>query len=129
MIDRSSIRPALALVANADSAATEKLAGRLQADHFQQLLRAALALGGYLSFSGILTFPKSQEIRDIARDTPRERLLVETDSPYLAPVPFRGKRNEPGHVGHTARVLGELHGLDPAGIAEERTRARLWPRN
>ncbi len=82
------------------------------------LAEAALELGGYLSFSGILTFPKSQEIRDIARDTPADRLLVETDSPYLAPVPFRGKRNEPGLVAHTARVLGEIHGLDPAGIAD-----------
>ncbi len=82
------------------------------------LAEAALELGGYLSFSGILTFPKSQEIRDIARDTPADRLLVETDSPYLAPVPFRGKRNEPGLVAHTARMLGEIHGLDPTGIAD-----------
>ncbi len=82
------------------------------------LCEAALELGGYISFSGILTFPKSQEIRDIARDVPSDRLLVETDSPYLAPVPFRGKRNEPGLVAHTARVLGEIHGLDPAGIAD-----------
>jgi TatD DNase family protein len=82
------------------------------------LAEAALALGGYVSFSGILTFPKSQDIRDIARDVPRERLLVETDAPYLAPVPFRGKRNEPGFVGHTARVLGEIHGLGPDDIAE-----------
>ncbi len=81
------------------------------------LAEAALALGGYISFSGILTFPKSQEIRDIARDVPRERLLVETDAPYLAPVPFRGKRNEPGHVAHTARVLGEVHGMGPDEIA------------
>jgi len=81
------------------------------------LAEAALALGGYISFSGILTFPKSQEIRDIARDVPKERLLVETDAPYLAPVPFRGKRNEPGYVAHTARVLGEVHGMGAAEIA------------
>lgn len=81
------------------------------------LAEAALALGGYISFSGILTFPKSQEIRDIARDVPKERLLVETDAPYLAPVPFRGKRNEPGYVAHTARVLGEVHGMGPDEIA------------
>jgi TatD DNase family protein len=94
------------------------------------LCEAALGLGGYVSFSGILTFPKSQEIRDIARDVPRERLLVETDSPYLAPVPFRGKRNEPGYVGHTARVLGEIHGLDPEGIAALTTAnfRRLFPK-
>src|ERR1019366_1210731 len=69
------------------------------------LAEAALKLGGYVSFSGILTFPKSQEIRDIARDVPMDRLLVETDAPYLAPVPYRGKRNEPAYVAHTARVL------------------------
>jgi TatD DNase family protein len=81
------------------------------------LAEAALAMGGYVSFSGILTFPKSLELREIARDVPRDRLLVETDSPYLAPVPFRGKRNEPAYTAHTARVLGEVHGLDEAGIA------------
>ncbi len=81
------------------------------------LAEAALALGGYVSFSGILTFPKSQELRDIARDVPKDRLLVETDAPYLAPVPFRGKRNEPGYVAHTARVLGEVHGLGAEEIA------------
>jgi TatD DNase family protein len=81
------------------------------------LAEAALALGGYVSFSGILTFPKSQELRDIARDVPKDRLLVETDAPYLAPVPFRGKRNEPGYVAHTARVLGEVHGMGADAIA------------
>ena len=59
-------------------------------------------MGGYVSFSGMLTFPRSNELREIARDVPAERVLVETDAPYLAPVPFRGKRNEPGHVVHTA---------------------------
>ena len=94
------------------------------------LCEAALGLGGYVSFSGILTFPKSQEIREIARDVPRDRLLVETDAPYLAPVPFRGRRNEPGMVAHTARMLGEIHGLDPAGIAALTTAnfRRLFPK-
>jgi TatD DNase family protein len=82
------------------------------------LAEAAVKLGGYLSFSGILTFPKSQENRDIARDMPAERLLVETDSPYLAPVPFRGKRNEPAHVAKTAAVLAEVRGLAPAALAD-----------
>ena len=82
------------------------------------LAECALELGGYISLSGILTFPKSQEIRDIARDVPKERLLVETDSPYLAPVPFRGKRNEPGYVAHTARVLAGIHGMSEAEMAE-----------
>ncbi|MCW3473814.1 TatD family hydrolase [Limobrevibacterium gyesilva] len=82
------------------------------------LAEAALAMGGYVSFSGILTFPKSQEIRDIARDIPRDRLLVETDSPYLAPVPYRGKRNEPAWVAHTATVLAQVHGMEPAAMAD-----------
>lgn len=84
----------------------------------RQLAEKAVEMGGYLSFSGILTFPKSQDLRDIARDMPHDRLLVETDAPYLAPVPFRGKRNEPGWVAHTAKLLGEIHGLTPTGIAD-----------
>jgi TatD DNase family protein len=84
----------------------------------RQLAEDAITLGGYVSFSGILTFPKSQEIRDIARDVPAERLLVETDAPYLAPVPFRGKRNEPAWVAHTAGVLAEVRGVTPAALAE-----------
>ncbi len=75
------------------------------------LAEDALKLGGYVSFSGILTFPKSGALRDIARDIPADRLLVETDAPYLAPVPFRGKRNESSHVVETARVLAELRGM------------------
>lgn len=81
------------------------------------LAEAALALGGFVSFSGILTFPKSQEIRDIARDVPMNRLLVETDSPYLAPVPYRGKRNEPAWVAHTASVLAEVKAISAAEMA------------
>ena len=84
----------------------------------RQLAEDAVEMGGYLSFSGILTFPKSQEIRDIARDMPRDRLLVETDSPYLPPTPYRGKRNEPSYVPHTARVLAEVHGMAPDAMAE-----------
>lgn len=82
------------------------------------LADAALELGGSLSFSGILTFPKSQDIRDIARDAPADRILVETDAPYLAPVPNRGKRNEPAFVADTARVLAEVRGLSPEALAE-----------
>jgi TatD DNase family protein len=82
------------------------------------LAEAALALGGFISFSGILTFPRSSELREIARDIPPDRLLVETDSPYLAPVPFRGKRNEPGYVGHTAKVLAGVRGMTPEALAE-----------
>ena len=82
------------------------------------LAEAAIEMGGYFSFSGILTFPKSTENRDIARDIPADRLLVETDSPYLAPVPFRGKRNEPSYVAKTAAVLAEVRGLEPVALAD-----------
>ncbi|HEX7390462.1 MAG TPA: TatD family hydrolase, partial [Acidiphilium sp.] len=84
----------------------------------RRLAERALALGGYVSFSGILTFPKSTELREIARDIPADRLLVETDSPYLAPVPHRGKRNEPAHTVHTARRLAEARGMTEAALAE-----------
>ena len=83
-----------------------------------RLAEAAIAMGGHVSFSGILTFPKSNELREIARDLPADRLLVETDAPYLAPVPFRGKRNEPAFVAHTARVLAEVRGLEPEALAD-----------
>lgn len=81
------------------------------------LAETGIALGGYVSFSGILTFKRSQELRDIARDLPRERLLIETDAPYLAPQPWRGKRNEPAYVVETARVLAECIGVSPDEIA------------
>jgi len=80
----------------------------------QTLADVGIQLGGYVSFSGILTFKNSQEIRDIAKSVPHERLLVETDAPYLAPPPFRGKRNEPSYVVNTARVLAETIGLSEA---------------
>jgi TatD DNase family protein len=85
------------------------------------LAEVAVAIGGYISFSGILTFPKSFELREIARDLPADRLLVETDAPYLAPVPFRGKRNEPAYVAHTARVLAEVRGTTSEAIADRTT--------
>lgn len=81
------------------------------------LARLAVRLGGYVSFSGILTFPKSEANRAIAAELPAERLLVETDSPYLAPVPLRGKRCEPAHVAHTAARLAELRGMGMAELA------------
>lgn len=76
-----------------------------------ELAKAGVELGGYVSFSGILTFPKSQDIRDIAATIPVDRLLVETDAPYLAPKRWRGKRNEPSYVVNTAEVLAEVHGM------------------
>ena len=76
-----------------------------------ELARAALDLGFYLSMSGIATFPKSQELRDIFAAAPLERILLETDAPYLAPKPMRGKRNEPAYTRHTATVGAEIFGL------------------
>lgn len=95
-----------------------------------ELARQAVAMGGYLSFSGILTFPKSPEIRAIAAEVPAERLLVETDSPYLAPVPLRGKRCEPAYVAHTAKVLAEVRGLTQAEVEALTTDnfLRLFPK-
>jgi TatD DNase family protein len=81
------------------------------------LAETGVKLGGYVSFSGILTFKKSDELREIAKNVPWDRLLVETDAPYLAPQPFRGKRNEPAYVAHTARVLGETLGVNAREIA------------
>jgi TatD DNase family protein len=82
------------------------------------LARRGVALGAYVSFSGILTFKTAQELRDIAAEVPEERLLVETDAPYLAPVPYRGKRNEPAFVTHTAKVLADVRGMDSARLAD-----------
>jgi len=85
------------------------------------LAEAGIRFGGYVSFSGILTFKRSDELRAIARDVPRERLLIETDAPYLAPVPHRGKRNEPAFVAHTATVLAETIGVTEQEIARVTT--------
>ncbi|MEM6408604.1 MAG: TatD family hydrolase [Pseudomonadota bacterium] len=85
----------------------------------QELAQAALDLGFYLSMSGIAAFPKSQALRDIFAAAPVDRILVETDAPYLAPPPFRGKRNEPGYTAHTAKVGAEVFGLDYADFAAQ----------
>jgi TatD DNase family protein len=73
--------------------------------------RRALNLGFMISFAGNITFPKAQPIRDAAKEVPLDRILIETDSPFLAPVPYRGKRNEPAYVKEVARQLGEIRGL------------------
>ncbi len=86
-----------------------------------ELARAGIELGLYVSFSGILTFKRSEELRAIARELPADRLLVETDAPYLAPMPFRGKTNEPSYVVHTARVLAETRGVEEQEIARQTT--------
>jgi TatD DNase family protein len=83
---------------------------------------ACLALGLFISFAGMVTYKNAQSLRDVAARIPLERLLVETDSPYLAPVPMRGKRNEPAYVAHTAACLATVHGVESAIIAEHTTR-------
>ncbi|PIZ31562.1 MAG: LuxR family transcriptional regulator [Alphaproteobacteria bacterium CG_4_10_14_0_8_um_filter_53_9] len=82
------------------------------------LAEEALALGGYLSFSGILTFNKAQEIQEVAKLCPRDKALLETDAPYLAPSPHRGKRNEPAFLPNTAKKLADLWGSDVAEVAQ-----------
>ena len=110
----------------------------------QKLAQIGVELGLYVSFSGILTFKNSEDIRRIAATVPHDRLLVETDAPYLAPRPYRGKTNEPAFVAHTAHVLAEVIGvadrdrrgtddgqfLPPVregGGCRRGARARCWP--
>jgi TatD DNase family protein len=84
--------------------------------------REALDLGFYLSFGGVLTFPKAESVRQAARIAPQDRILIETDCPYLAPVPHRGKRNEPAYITQTASRLAEVRGCTLEAIAEATTR-------
>ena len=84
----------------------------------QQVARAALDLGFYISFSGILTFKTAADLREVAKFVPDDRLLIETDSPYLAPVPYRGKLNNPSYVPFVAKLLGELRGSTSQAIGE-----------
>lgn len=81
------------------------------------LAEAALDFGFYISFSGIVTFDKADELRDIAKNVPLDRILVETDAPYLAPGPYRGKVNQPAYVIHTGKVLADLHQIPEAEMA------------
>jgi len=93
-----------------------------------ELAKTGLELGGYISFSGIITFKNADELRQIAQLVPAERLLVETDAPYLAPEPHRGKTNEPAFVRHTGEKLAEIRGVSFASLGEQTTRnfARLF---
>ena len=93
-----------------------------------ELARRGVELGLYVSFSGILTFKNSQAIRDIAAEVPEDRLLVETDAPYLAPVPHRGRTNEPAFVANTATVLADVRGWTADEVARRTTEnfARLF---
>jgi TatD DNase family protein len=84
--------------------------------------RIAVDLGFHLGFGGVLTFPKSDAVREAARVVPQDRLLVETDCPYLAPIPFRGKRNEPAYLPYTVKRLAEVRGVPEEEIAQTTTR-------
>jgi TatD DNase family protein len=93
-----------------------------------ELARTALALGGYISFSGIITFRNAEDIRDVAAFVPADRYLVETDAPYLAPIPHRGASNEPSFVRHTAEKLADVRGIKLEQLGAETTAnfARLF---
>ena len=95
-----------------------------------EVARAALDLGFYISFSGILSFRNANELREVARFVPLDRCLIETDSPYLAPMPHRGKTNQPAYVAHVAAHLAQAKGLEVQTIAEATTRnfERLFSR-
>ncbi|MCB2107921.1 MAG: TatD family hydrolase [Rhodobacteraceae bacterium] len=86
-----------------------------------ELAELAIKLGLYISLSGIVTFKKAEALREVAKTVPMDRLLVETDAPYLAPVPFRGKRNEPAYVAHTAATVAGLKGVGSAELAARTT--------
>lgn len=86
-----------------------------------ELARRGVALGGYVSFSGIITFKNAEEIRAVAKSVPADRYLVETDAPYLAPIPHRGESNEPAFVRHTAERLAEVRGISLERLAAETT--------
>ncbi len=87
-----------------------------------EVAEAAMALGFYISFSGIVTFRNAKELQAVARAVPLERMLIETDAPYLAPVPMRGKTNEPGFVRHVAEYLADLKGVPLAELADATSR-------
>jgi TatD DNase family protein len=86
-----------------------------------ELARRGLAIGAYVSFSGILTYKNAEDIRATAAEVPLNRLLVETDAPYLAPVPYRGRTNEPAFVVKTLEKLAEVHNMTPDAMAATTT--------
>ncbi|MFS8084690.1 MAG: TatD family hydrolase [Acidobacteriota bacterium] len=92
------------------------------------MAQAAIEIGFFVSFAGNVTFKKAESLRDVARQLPLDRLLIETDCPYLTPVPFRGKRNEPARVIETARCLAELHGkeLEEIGLITSENFGKLF---
>jgi TatD DNase family protein len=86
------------------------------------MAQALMEVGFLISFAGNVTFKKAENLRDAARVVPLDRLLIETDCPFLTPVPLRGKRNEPSFVVHTAQFLADMHGVDVGVVAEKTTR-------
>jgi TatD DNase family protein len=84
-----------------------------------KLAEFALSIGFYISFSGVLTFPRATDLQELAKILPLDKLLVETDAPYLAPKAYRGQRNEPAYVAHTGRFLAELRSLDEGVCAAQ----------
>jgi TatD DNase family protein len=87
-----------------------------------EVAEAALAMGFYISFSGIVTFKSAKDLKDVACRVPLERMLIETDSPYLAPMPHRGKRNEPAYVRHVAEEIAGLRGISLEQVGEATSR-------
>lgn len=86
-----------------------------------EVAEAALAMGFYISFSGIVTFKSAKQIKEVAQRVPLERILIETDAPYLAPVPFRGKLNQPAYVKHVAEEIALLRGIDVSEVGQRTT--------
>jgi TatD DNase family protein len=87
----------------------------------QEVADAAMAMNFYISFSGIVTFKNAKDLKEVARNVPLDRMLIETDSPYLAPAPFRGKMNQPGYVKHVAEHIAELRGISVEEVAAATT--------
>ena len=87
----------------------------------QQVAEAAMAMNFFISFSGIVTFKSAKDLKEVAKHVPLDRMLIETDSPYLAPAPFRGKLNQPGYVRYVAEHIAELRGISVEAVAEATT--------
>ncbi len=131
---RAALASGLPLVVHTRSASDDTLAllreegaGRVRGvfhcfTETRAVAQAALELGFHISFSGILTFRNARELQEVAREVPLERCLIETDSPYLAPVPYRGKTNSPAYVPHVAAQLAALKGMDTAAVARATSR-------
>ena len=128
---RAKVLPVIIHSREAEAKTLEILAGHFGNDDLAGVLhcfsgslamaRKCLEMGFFVSFSGILTFPKARELQAVAREIPLDRLLIETDSPYLAPVPYRGRRNQPAHVVEVAKALAQLKGVSLEAIAEVTT--------